>query len=127
MAPANSWMFPKITDYLDSRNDALLKYANVLENSANPDAASAEIRDSIQTHIQVLPPKMFLTVAFVIADDLYKVGNRLTEWNESHRRYVEATAGAFYAQLRKAGYALRYFIDNLYEHSEVGLQRPLLL
>jgi hypothetical protein len=124
---ANSWMFPNIFDYLDSRNDAVQRFADMVKASPDPETDLNAIRKSVSEHTRALTLERLWTVSYVIADDLYKAGDRLPVWAEEHRQYVEASAGTFFEKFHETGYVLRYFINNGFEQTDWGMQRPLYL
>lgn len=127
MSDANHWMLPNIFDYLDSRNDAVQRFAAMVKASPDPESNLKAIREAVSEHTRVLPLERLWTVSYVIADDLYKAGNSLPVWAEEHRLYVEAAAGTFFERFSETGYVLRYFINNGFEQTDWGMQRPLYL
>jgi hypothetical protein len=127
IAVANQWMLPNIFDYLDSRNDAVQRFAAMVKASPNPESDLSAIREAVSEHTRVLPLERLWTVSYVIADDLYKAGDRLPVWDEEHRQYVEASAATFFEGFHEKGYVLRYFINNGFEQTDWGMQRPLYL
>ncbi len=127
LSDANPWMLPKITDYFDTQTDAVQKYLDKLEISHQVESDFTEIREAVSEHMRVLPLKWLLTVSYVVADDLYKTGNALRLWTQRHSQYIEASAGTFFQRFQEKGYVLRYGINNSFEQTDFGLQRPLYL
>jgi hypothetical protein len=123
----NPWMLPKISDYTNPQTDAVQRFADKVEISLHPERDLKEIREAVSEHTRVLPLKWLLTASYVIADDLYKTGNRLSLWAEQHRQYVRASAGTFFQRFQEKGYVLRYGINNSFEQTDFGMQRPLHL
>jgi hypothetical protein len=120
-------MLPKITDYLDPRTDALQQFADKVEISPHPERDLEAIREAVSEHTRALPLKWLWTVSYVLADDLYRAGNRLPLFAEQHRQYLEASAGTFFQRFHEKGYVLRYAINNSFEQTDFGMQRPLYL
>jgi hypothetical protein len=120
-------MLPKITDYLNPLTDAVQRFAAKVEISPHPERDLKEIREAVSEHTRVLSLKWLLTTSCIIADDLYKTGNSLSLWAEQHRQYIHASAGTFFQQFQEKGYVLRYGINNSFEQTDLGLQRPLYL
>jgi hypothetical protein len=77
--------------------------------------------------VKLLSTEWLLKYAFVIAEDLYKQGNTISVFTEQHEHYVKATAGVFFERFREDGYVLSYTIDNSFEETALGMQRPLYL
>ena len=127
MSDINPWMLPKITDYLDSQTDAVQRFADKVDTSPHPERDLREIREAVSEQTRVLPPKWLLTTSYIFADDLYKAGNRLPMWAEQHRQYIDASAGTFFQRFQEKGYVLRYGINNSFEQTDFGMQRPLYL
>ena len=127
MSNINPWMLPKISDYLDSQTDAVQRFADKVEISPHPERDLKEIREAVSEHTRVLPLKWLLTWSYVMADDLYKTGNRLPLFAEQHRQYIDASAGTFFQRFHEKGYVLRYAINNSFEQTDFGMQRPLYL
>jgi hypothetical protein len=120
-------MLPNITDYLDSRNDAVQRFADMVKASPHPESDLMAIRDAVCEHTRVLSLQRLWTVSYIFADDLYKAGDRLPVWAEELRQYVEASAGTFFERFHETGYVLRYFINNGFEQTDWGMRRPLYL
>jgi hypothetical protein len=127
MADPNPWMLPKISDYLNPQTDAVQRFADKLEISPNPERDLKEIREAVSEHTKVLPLKWLLTASWLIADDLYKTGNSLSLWAEQHGQYIQASAGTFFQRFQEKGFVLRYGINNSFEQTDFGMQRPLHL
>jgi hypothetical protein len=120
-------MLPNITDYIDWRNDAIQHFADMVKVSPRPENDLRAIREAVSEHARVLSLQRLWTVSHIFADSLYKEGNRLPMWGEEHRLYVEAAAGTFFERFSETGYVLRYFINNGFEQTDWGMQRPLYL
>jgi hypothetical protein len=127
LSDANPWMLPNITDYIDWRNDAIQRFADMVKASSHPESDLKAISDAVSEHMRVLSLQRLWTVSYIFADDLYKAGARLPEWAEEHRQYVEGSAGTFFEKFHETGYVLRYFINNGFEQTDWGMQRPLYL
>jgi len=123
----NPWILPKISDYTNPQTDAVQRFADKVEISPHPERDLKEIREAVSEHTRVLQLKWLLTASYVIADDLYKTGNRLSLWAEQHRQYIHASAGTFFQRFQEKGYVLRYGINNSFEQTDFGMQRPLHL
>jgi hypothetical protein len=127
LSDANSWMLPNITDYIDWRNDAIQGFADMVKASPHPENDLRAIREAVSEHARVLSLQRLWTVSHIFADNIYKAGNCLASWGEEHRLYVEAAAGTFFERFSETGYVLRYFINNRFEQTDWGMQRPLYL
>ena len=117
----------KVTDYFDSQTDAVQRFADKLRNSHNVEREVNAIREAVSEHMRVLPPKWAFSAAVAIVDDLYKTGNSLPLWDEHHGQYIEASAGTFFQLFGDKGFVLRYGINNGFEQTDSGMQRPLYL
>ena len=122
-----SWMLPKVTDYFDSQTDAIQRFVDKLKNSRDVERDVSAIREAVSEHMRVLPPQWVFSAAVAIVDDLYKTGNSLPLWDEHHGKYIEASAGSFFQLFRDKGFVLRYGINNGFEQTDSGMQRPLYL
>lgn len=127
MSDTNPWMLPKLSDYLNPETDAVQRFADKVKISPHPERDLKEIREAVSEHTKILPLKWLWTMSYLIADDLYKTGNRLPLWAEEHRQYVNATAATFFEMFHEKGYVLRYGVNNGFEQTDVGMQRPLYL
>ena len=127
MSDSNPWMLRKISDYFDPLTDAVQRFSDKLESSPDPDRDLNEIREAVSEHTKVLPLKWLLNASWLIADDLYRTGNSLPLWGKHQSQYIEAGAGTFFQQFEEKGFVLRYGINNAFEQTDFGMQRPLYL
>jgi hypothetical protein len=127
LSDTNPWMLPKLSDYLNPQTDAVQRFADKVEISPHPERDLKEIREAVSEYTKVLPLKWLWTFSYVITDDLYKTGNSLPLWAEQHRQYIDASAGTFFQRFQEKGYVLRYGINNSFEQTDFGMQRPLYL
>lgn len=124
---ANPWMLPNITDYIEWQNDAIQRFAATVKASAHPENDLGAIKEAISEHAKPLSLQRLWSLSYIFAEDLYKAGNLITTWGEEHRLYVEAVAGTFFERFAETGYVLRYFVNNGFEQTDWGMQRPLYL
>lgn len=122
-----SWMLPKVTDYFDSQTDAVQRFVERLKKSHHGETDLRNIREAVSEHMRVLPPEWAFSASVVIVDDLYKAGDRLPLLDEHHQQYIEASAGTFFELFHDKGFVLRYGINNGFEQTDFGMQRPLYL
>lgn len=118
-------MLPKITDYWDTAQEAIPRFAAELSGLA-PEAArelTALIRAEVTEHFRVLTDKQVLLATVAIADDLYRAASAIPCWDDSVSDYLECSASSFFSLLKKRGYRLEYVIDNGFD----DLQRPTQL
>ena len=121
----SQFMLPRIVDYWDSATDAVPRFAAELDK-LSPAAAkqsTAAIRAAIKEHLRVIPDEGLPQIAFVVAEDLYRMANTATIWNASVSDYLECSAGTFFDIFSQRGYQLHYSIDNSFPDT----QRPLEL
>lgn len=125
----DNWLLPKITDYWDWTRDSLEKYAvEIMMASPEVRAASlSAIREAITKHVSVLPEQTLPDVLCVVADDLFKAGNRASIAGGAFDIYLEASAGTLFALAKQRNSILHYLVDNIYEQTEFGMRRPLEL
>ena len=115
-------MLPKISDYLDTAQDAIPRFA--AELSGLPPTAAKEMADAVRAevteHVRVCPDKELLLAAFVVAEELYRAAATIEFWDASVADYLQCSAATFFGLLSQRGYQLHYVVDNLYEDP----QRP---
>lgn len=124
MIEMGNWFFDKITEYWDNQNkNSIFEYSQMI--SKYPDAKQIKVKEEIskavENHLKVLNDEQITTVAFVIADDIYKSANEFRIYNEYISEYLYASAGTFFKRLKQRGYTLHYLTNN----SFTNLQRPL--
>ena len=85
------------------------------------------IREAITEHVRVLPERNLLDVLCIVADDLFKAGNRTSVAGGAFDIYLEASAGTLFALAKQRNCILHYLVDNIYEQTEFGMRRPLEL
>lgn len=125
----DNWLLPKITDYWDWTRDSLEKYAlEIMMESPEARAKSlGAIREAITEHVRVLPERILLDVLYIVAEDLFKAGNRMSLAGSAFEIYLEASAGTLFALAKQRNCILHYLVDNIYEQTEFGMRRPLKL
>ena len=123
------WFLPKITDYWDWTRDSLEKFSlEIMMASPEVRAASlSAIREAITEHVRVLPDRTLLEVLWIVADDVFKAGNRASVAGGAFEIYLEASAGTLFALAEQRKCILHYLVDNIYEQTEFGMHRPLQL
>lgn len=118
-------MLPKITNYWDTAQDAIPRFAAEL-SALSPTAAketTTATRAAVTEHLRVLPDKLLLLAAVAVANDLYRAASTIAFWNTSVADYLGCSAATFFGLLSQRGYRLHYVIDNSFE----DLQRPTQL
>lgn len=120
------WMLRRITDYWESRTNAVLTLAGRLEPLDEDDRARelSDIAGCVERHLEVLRPEHLETVAWVMADDLYRGVTQISYWDDSIAQYLAATSRPVLRRLTRQRYSLRYFIDNEFATTPVGLAGP---
>jgi hypothetical protein len=123
----DNWFFPRVTDYWDSRTDALetLPLRIAEETAEAQGQIFAAIREAIVRHVERFPDEMLLKLLCVVADDIYKVVNRASQTGTAYFQYLGASAGTLFSVAGQRGCVLHYLVDNLFEATEQGLARPL--
>jgi len=124
-----NWLLPKITDYWDWTRDSLEKYALEIM-AASPEVRAKSlgaIREAITKHVSVLPERTLLDVLCIVADDLFKAGNKASVAGSAFDIYLEASAGTLFTLAKQRNCILHYLVDNIYEQTEFGMRRPLQL
>jgi hypothetical protein len=118
-------VLPKITDYWDSDNDAILRFSDQLRESMSDKAnvLASEVSAGIREHVRVLNDQWLPRVAFVIAEDLYRVANTIPIWDSSIEDYLACSASVFFSELSQRNFRIHYVIDNCFD----DMQRPLQL
>lgn len=122
----NDWMLPRITDYWDSRSEALEAHLQAVAG-ADPDARVVmleSIRAAVTEHVRVLPDRTLLTALATVADDLLKVGNRLQAVDGTFGDYLDASAGVLFSLAQSRYCCVHYLVDNIFKHNSVGMHRP---
>ena len=64
---------------------------------------------------------------FIVAENLFKAGNRTPLGGSAFEIYLEASAGTLHALAKQRNCILHYLVDNIYEQTEFGMRRPLKL
>lgn len=122
-----AWYLPKITDYWDWSADSVEKYSLEIMVAApeiQPLILDA-IRVAITEHVKVLPEGTLLDVLWIAADDLYRSGNRAKVSGSIFEQYIEASAGTLFALAAQRKCILHYLVDNRFEQTSAGMERPL--
>ena len=117
-------MLPKITDYWDQQVEAISTMAGRLA-ALNSDARERALNgfvSAIARHVEAIPEPLLVSVAVVVADDLYKAACWIDRWDDSVNAYLSATAGQFWTLIADRGYTVRYLVDNTFETWERPLQ-----
>jgi hypothetical protein len=117
MPAHNEFLLRRITDYWDNRIDAIPVLASHLEglDAAARATALQDIRSAIAEHVRLLSDELLVSVAYIMADDLYKSASQIGELSETVRIYLMASAGTFLELLRQRGFTLHYVADNHFE------------
>jgi hypothetical protein len=125
----DNWFLPKITDYWDWTRDSLEEYSlKIMVASPEAQVKSLNaIREAITEHVRILPERTLLDVLCIVADDLFKAGNRASIAGGAFDSYLEASAGTLFALAKQRNCILHYLVDNTYEQTEFGMRRPLEL
>jgi hypothetical protein len=122
------WFLPKITDYWDWTRDSIEKYSLEIMAAA-PETQQLQldaIRAAITEHVKVLlPERTLLDVLMIVVDDLYKSGNKAKISGSAFERYLEASAGTLFALAAQRKCTLHYLVDNNFEQTSQGMERPL--
>jgi hypothetical protein len=119
-------MLRRITDYWDARANAVFTLAQRLEAIERGDrmAVLAEITRCVDRHLDVLSREQLESVAWITADDLYRSACALSYWDVSIPDYLTASARPLLRRLTKYGYSVRYFVDNEFASTRIGLAGP---
>jgi hypothetical protein len=122
----SEWMLRRVTDYWESRANAVFVHAQRLEviERARRAPVLAEIAHCVNRHADALSSEQLANVGWIMVDDLYRGLGGLSYWDDSIPDYLRASAATFCGRMTSAGYSLRYFVDNEFEQTEVGLAGP---
>jgi hypothetical protein len=126
----DSWKKLSIYDYWDSRTGAIevfseaLRYTRELEPEKEPQIISS-IKEGVQSGVRNLSDSEVMKMSVSMIDDLYKVASSTETWDDSVYDYISASAGTFSTAVANRGYVIHYLVDNCFEKSDVGMQRPL--
>jgi hypothetical protein len=118
-------VLPKLTDYWDTAQDTIPRFAGKLSALAPGDAEQtmAEVQSEVTAHVRVCPDEQLRTAAVVVAEELYRAAATIAYWDPSMPDYLACSAATFFELLAQRGYQLHYVVDNYYE----DLQRPTQL
>jgi hypothetical protein len=121
-----SWALPQISDYWDSRTNSVFVMAQRLEAIDRSDRQPVlrEITLGVERCLDELDSSDLQTFAWIMADDLYRTACNLSYWDESLPDYLRASVRPFLSRLTRVGHALRYFVDNEFDTTPVGLALP---
>ena len=123
-----NWMLQRITDYWESRSNAILTMAQKLEvlDRQRRTPMLSDIAACVDRHLDALSRSQLEIVAWTMVDDLYRGLGRLTYWDDSISDYLSASAAVACRRLTALGYSIRYFVDNDFDQTDVGLAGPAL-
>ena len=119
----DKWMLRKISDYWDTRVDAINLLSGELEKTPKSERKDQIklIHDAIIRHVDHLNDEDLALAAFVIVDDLYKAANSLVLWDGGQVEYLEAVGRPFFGALDRRGFTIQYLIENNFP----DLSRPI--
>ena len=125
-----NWHFPTIYDYLDQLQDAIYiqsrKLADLPEEEQTRELLA--IQSAILDQAKGFSDEDMVRVAYVMTEDLYKAANRESVMlDNALYNYVQASAGTFFELLSQRGFVVHYLIDNTFDPTLEGMQRPLKL
>lgn len=118
-------MLPKITDYWDTSQESIPRFASEL-SKLSPKAAkkiTTATHAEVTEHVRVLSDKHLLLAAATVADNLYQAASTIEFWDTAVEDYLKCSAATFFGLLSQRGYQIHYVIDNCYD----DLQRPTQL
>lgn len=120
---SEEWLFPRITDFWEYRTNAVVSGADQLEKlSADARPRSlAVLGDRVRAHARRLDDAYLLTVAWIMAEDLYKSLFGGFRWDRDVADYIAGSAGVFMDEFGKRGFVLHYIIDNSAAESDLPL------
>jgi hypothetical protein len=118
---SDEWQFPRITDFWEYRTKAVVSGADQLAKLAGDDRARslAKLGEQVRTHTRGLDDSWLVTVAFMMAEDLYKSLFGGFYWSGDVADYLGASAGVFMQEFTQRGYVLHYIIDNMASPEEL--------
>lgn len=122
----SNWMLPRITDYWDARSRAVFYMAERLDaiSGSDREAAMMGIHTCIERHLDALSADQVVTLGWIMSDDLYCSACELSHWDVSLTEYLRASARPVLRRLTRLGYHLRYYVDNQFERTPVGMALP---
>lgn len=124
------WSKPYIFDYWDSRTGAIAVFSGALREpigNEQRERIARSISAAVEDGVNKLSDKDLLLMAVTMVDDVYKAADCTELWDTALEKYLRASAGAFAQALAKRGYQIHYLVDNTFENTESGMQRPLEL
>ena len=124
----DSWQKKYIYDYWDSRTGAIAIFSQALRDpieKKQKERIAKSISAAVEERVGALSDKELVLTAVTMVDDLYKAGDSAEIWDEAAEQYLRASVGTFATALAKRGYLIHYLVDNSFEKSDLGMQRPL--
>ena len=125
---ATHWICSKITAYFDSSLGKNNIYTYAEEIGELPDRERARIYKGITDQCIAYYDECMkkdddscLLVTTTIMVDLYRTMNRATRFNWRQQEYLESTAAALFAHMRRDGVVVHFFTDNFFENLETVL------
>ncbi|MGA7396798.1 MAG: hypothetical protein WBW62_05055, partial [Solirubrobacterales bacterium] len=115
--PEDEWMHPRITDYWETQTGAIEAAGRQLKSLDEEaiTAALSHIVASIERHVGVLNDEYLVSASISFVDDLYKAASSTSEWDESIRVYLNASAGTFARLLSFRGIQIQSLVDNQWD------------
>jgi hypothetical protein len=115
--PGGDWMYPRLTDYWDTRVGAIEAASRRLNTLEAPqrDAALREIEAAVTEHVRVMSDESLVHAVAPFADDLYKAGSAIGWWGDDVHAYLKASAGTFSRLLSGRGFHIQYLVDNRWD------------
>lgn len=126
----DSWHKQYLYDYWDSRTGAIAVFSEALRRTIGEKQKkkiTKSISDAIVTGVTKLSDSDLMLMSVTMVDDLYKAGNCAEIWDDAVKQYIAASVGMFSHAIAKRGYLIHYLVDNSFEQSDFGMQRPLEL
>lgn len=116
--PDDDWMHECLTDYWDTRVDAVDAACHRLATLDPPARAGAlvEIERAVSEHVRALGDEHLIKACVPIADDLYRAAKGWTEsWGRDPFDFLTASAGTLGRLLVDRGIQIQYLVDDRWD------------
>lgn len=126
----NSWHKQYIYDYWDSKTGAIAVFSGALREPIEEEEKkkiTESISKAVEGGVSKLSDRDLMLMSVTMIDDLYKAGDAAEIWDGALEQYIAASAGTFSRAIAARGYLIHYLVDNSFENSDFGMQRPLEL
>jgi hypothetical protein len=117
----SEWLFNRIFDYYEVSSHTLAVRGAAFEAlyEADRKRISQLVSQRVQDISKQFNNEVFVKMAWLMVDDLYRAGLEATVWGPGYQSYVQAVWGTMFAALKSRGYTIRYIVENTWPDDDV--------